>query len=106
MKFSAESANQDLHLTAGTPAAAGLAALRPGLALFGPGLPPYDASKLGCESMIVVNSEYRLQSVMQAPVEELALFGPGLPPYDASKLACKCVALPVVLERSNALLKD
>jgi hypothetical protein len=44
----AERANQDVHLTAGTPAVPGLAATRPALALFGPGLPPYNASSLGC----------------------------------------------------------
>ncbi|KIZ03295.1 hypothetical protein MNEG_4668 [Monoraphidium neglectum] len=47
LKFTAERANQDVHLTAGTPAVPGLAATRPALALFGPGLPPYNASSLG-----------------------------------------------------------
>ena len=48
MRFAAERTSQDVHLTAGTPAAAGLAGTRPALALFGPGLPPYNASALEC----------------------------------------------------------
>jgi hypothetical protein len=47
-----ERPNQDVHITAGVPAAPGLAGLRPGIALFGPGLPAYDASKLGCEWVV------------------------------------------------------
>lgn len=44
-----ERANQDVHITAVVPAAPGLAALRVGMALFGPGLPKYNASQLACE---------------------------------------------------------
>ncbi|KAI8475572.1 MAG: hypothetical protein J3K34DRAFT_403701 [Monoraphidium minutum] len=47
LKFTAERAGQDVHLTGGAPAAPGLAAARVGMALFGPGLPPYNASQLG-----------------------------------------------------------
>ncbi|GBF94380.1 hypothetical protein Rsub_07194 [Raphidocelis subcapitata] len=46
MKFPSEKAGQQVHITAGTPAASGLASTRVGLALIGPGLPKFNASAL------------------------------------------------------------
>lgn len=70
MKFTAEHANQDLHITAGVPALPGLAGLRVGLALFGPGLPPYNASRLGIPTPPVAPGQKQGMVRISSPADQ------------------------------------